>query len=80
MERRFLTLGIESSCDDTAVSILDGQRDVKADLISSQIKDHAPFGGVVPEFASRKHLEAILPLVDRALENAGLTILPRSCH
>ncbi|NLK30862.1 MAG: tRNA (adenosine(37)-N6)-threonylcarbamoyltransferase complex transferase subunit TsaD [Aminobacterium colombiense] len=73
MERRFLTLGIESSCDDTAVSILDGQRDVKADLISSQIKDHAPFGGVVPEFASRKHLEAILPLVDRALENAGVS-------
>ncbi|MFA6748157.1 MAG: tRNA (adenosine(37)-N6)-threonylcarbamoyltransferase complex transferase subunit TsaD, partial [Aminobacterium sp.] len=73
MKKSFLTLGIESSCDDTAVAILEGQRNVKADLISSQIKDHAPFGGVVPEFASRKHLEAILPLVHKALGDAGIT-------
>lgn len=73
MKKSFLTLGIESSCDDTAVAILEGQRNVKADLISSQIKDHAPLGGVVPEFASRKHLEAILPLVHKALGDAGIT-------
>lgn len=70
MKERFLTLGIETSCDDTGVAVLSGQREVLADLLSSQIKDHAPFGGVVPEFASRKHLEAILPLVKTALKNA----------
>ncbi|WP_024822629.1 tRNA (adenosine(37)-N6)-threonylcarbamoyltransferase complex transferase subunit TsaD [Aminobacterium mobile] len=73
MNSNFLTLGIESSCDDTAVSVLEGQRNVKADFISSQIKEHAPFGGVVPEFASRMHLEAILPLIQAAFSQAGIS-------
>ncbi len=72
MNNKFITLGIETSCDDTGVAVLQGQREVLADLLSSQIKDHAPFGGVVPEFASRKHLEAILPLVKAALKQAGI--------
>ncbi len=72
MNKKFITLGIETSCDDTGVAVLQGQREVLADLLSSQIKDHAPFGGVVPEFASRKHLEAILPLVKAALKQAGV--------
>lgn len=67
-----LTLGIETSCDDTAVAILKGERQVLTELLSSQIKDHAQFGGVVPEFAARKHLENILPLIDAALRHADV--------
>ena len=44
MNKKFITLGIETSCDDTGVAVLQGQREVLADLLSSQIKDHAPFG------------------------------------
>ncbi|WP_143340820.1 tRNA (adenosine(37)-N6)-threonylcarbamoyltransferase complex transferase subunit TsaD [Dethiosulfovibrio salsuginis] len=72
-ERGFLTLALESSCDDTAVAILEGQRTIRSSVISSQIDSHSPFGGVVPEFASRMHLEAVLPLLDRALLEAGIS-------
>lgn len=68
----FLTLGIETSCDDTAVAVLSGEREVLVELLSSQIKDHAGFGGVIPEFAARKHLENILPLIDAALKRLDL--------
>ncbi|MDR1379671.1 MAG: tRNA (adenosine(37)-N6)-threonylcarbamoyltransferase complex transferase subunit TsaD [Synergistaceae bacterium] len=70
--QNFLTLGIETSCDDTAVAVLRGDREVLVELLSSQIADHAPFGGVVPEFAARKHLENLLPLVDAALKRAAV--------
>jgi N6-L-threonylcarbamoyladenine synthase len=70
--RDFLTLGIETSCDDTATAVLRGGKEVLSDFLSSQVKDHAPFGGVVPEFAARKHLENILPLVDAALKKAEI--------
>ena len=69
----FLTLAFESSCDDTAVALLEGQRNVRAEFLASQITDHAPFGGVVPEFAARKHLEAFLPLTEEALRKGGIT-------
>ncbi|GHS98647.1 tRNA N6-adenosine threonylcarbamoyltransferase [Synergistales bacterium] len=69
----FFTLGIETSCDDTGAAVLSGEREVASELLSSQIKDHAPFGGVVPEFAARKHLENILPIVDAALRMAKIT-------
>lgn len=69
----FLTLALESSCDDTAVAVLEGQRTIRSSVISSQIESHSPFGGVVPEFASRMHLEAVLPLVDKALREAGIS-------
>lgn len=72
MSERFITLGIETSCDDTGIAVLEGQRTVLSDLLSSQIKDHAPFGGVVPEFASRKHQEAMIPLVRAALNEADI--------
>ncbi|MDR3231850.1 MAG: tRNA (adenosine(37)-N6)-threonylcarbamoyltransferase complex transferase subunit TsaD [Synergistaceae bacterium] len=68
----FYTLGIETSCDDTAVSVLRGEREVAAELLSSQIRDHARFGGVIPEFAARRHLESLLPLIDAALREAGI--------
>ncbi|MBR1657052.1 MAG: tRNA (adenosine(37)-N6)-threonylcarbamoyltransferase complex transferase subunit TsaD [Synergistaceae bacterium] len=67
-----LTLGIETSCDDTGVSVLRGEREVLCELLSSQIKDHSRFGGVIPEFAARKHLENLLPLVDAALNECGI--------
>ncbi len=65
-----LTLGIETSCDDTGVALIRGERTVVAERLSSQIRDHARFGGVVPEFAARKHLENLLPLVDSVLRTA----------
>ena len=70
---RFLTLGIESSCDDTSVAVLDGPRTILSWNISSQTERHAAFGGVVPEYASRMHLEAILPLTREALAEAGIS-------
>lgn len=68
-----LTLGIETSCDDTGVAILRDDREVLCELLSSQIKDHSRFGGVIPEFAARKHLENLLPLVNVALNECSIT-------
>ena len=69
----FYTLAIETSCDDSSVAILKNEREILTNLISSQIDIHALFGGVVPEIASRKHLEAINPLIDKALSDANLS-------
>ena len=69
----FYTLAIETSCDDSSVAILKNEREILTNLISSQIDIHALFGGVVPEIASRKHLEAINPLIDKAMDEAGIT-------
>ena len=69
----FVTLGIEASCDDTALAVtVDGNR-VAADVISSQIDSHSVYGGVVPELASRMHQEAILPLLAKVLDDAGIS-------
>lgn len=69
----FYTMGIETSCDDSSVAILKNDREVLVNLISSQIDIHALFGGVVPEIASRKHLEAINPLIEKALTDTNLS-------
>lgn len=66
-------LAIESSCDETAVAIVRDGRQVLTDCIASQVALHREYGGVVPEIASRKHIEAIYPLAQQALEQAGLT-------
>ncbi|MCI7095724.1 MAG: tRNA (adenosine(37)-N6)-threonylcarbamoyltransferase complex transferase subunit TsaD [Clostridiales bacterium] len=66
-------LAIESSCDETAVAIVRDGREVLTDCIASQVALHREYGGVVPEIASRKHMEAIYALADQALEEAGLT-------
>ena len=66
-------LAFESSCDETAVAVVRSGRTVLSDAIASQADMHALYGGVVPEIASRKHIEAIAPLADRALAEAGLT-------
>ena len=66
-------LAIESSCDETAVAIVRDGREVLTDCIASQVALHREYGGVVPEIASRKHIEAIYGLADQALEEANLT-------
>lgn len=66
-------LAIESSCDETAVAIVRDGREVLCDCIASQVDLHKIYGGVVPEIASRKHIEAIYGLADQALERANLT-------
>jgi N6-L-threonylcarbamoyladenine synthase len=68
-----IVLGIETSCDETAAAVVvDGTR-VLSSVVSSQIEIHHPFGGVVPELASRKHIEAIAPVAAQALKDAGLS-------
>ncbi len=67
-------LGIETSCDETAAAVLDGPRWVRSSVVSSQVKLHAPFGGVVPEIAARRHLETIDPILKEALARADVTL------
>lgn len=64
-------LGIESSCDETAAAVVKNGRIVLSNVISSQVDVHQKFGGVVPEIASRKHIENIMPVIDRALRDAN---------
>lgn len=70
-----VVLAIETSCDETAASVVMGGNDVLSSIVSSQIDIHARFGGVVPEVASRAHMEALIPVVNSAVEEAG--ILPQ---
>ncbi len=67
-----IVLGIETSCDETAAAVLEGGRKVLSSIVASQDDVHAPYGGVVPELASRRHLEVVGPVVRRALEAAGV--------
>jgi N6-L-threonylcarbamoyladenine synthase len=67
-------LGIETSCDETAAAVVRNGTEILSNVVLSQINDHAAFGGVVPEVASRKHLEAIIPVVDEALAASALTL------
>jgi N6-L-threonylcarbamoyladenine synthase len=70
---RELVLGVETSCDETAVAVVGGGRHILANVVATQIDLHARFGGVVPEVASRKHVETILPVLQEALEQADIT-------
>ncbi|NBG89371.1 tRNA (adenosine(37)-N6)-threonylcarbamoyltransferase complex transferase subunit TsaD [Isachenkonia alkalipeptolytica] len=70
---KIITLAIETSCDETSVAVLENGRRVLSNIISSQIDIHRRFGGVVPEVASRKHIESISYVVKEALEEAGKT-------
>ncbi len=69
-----LILGIESSCDETAAAVVEGGRRILSNVIASQADFHKQFGGVVPEIASRMHVEAILPVIDQALHDAGKSL------
>ncbi len=73
MNKDIITLAIESSCDETACAILKNGREVLSNIISTQIELHKKFGGVVPEVASRKHIENIPMVVQEALEEANIT-------
>jgi N6-L-threonylcarbamoyladenine synthase len=72
MSDPFYTLGIETSCDETAVALLEGEADLKDSLVYSQVSLHAPYGGVVPEIASRDHLRKLPFLVSDLLERTGV--------
>ena len=67
-------LGIETSCDETAAAVVEDGRRVLSDVVASQQALHRQYGGVVPEIASRAHIEAILPVVDKALSDAGVSL------
>jgi N6-L-threonylcarbamoyladenine synthase len=69
-----LTLGIETSCDETAAAVLEDGRLVRSSVIASQDALHAPFGGIVPELASRRHVEAVWPVIREALAGSGATL------
>ncbi|MDX2498159.1 MAG: tRNA (adenosine(37)-N6)-threonylcarbamoyltransferase complex transferase subunit TsaD [Desulfobacterales bacterium] len=67
-----IVLGIETSCDETAAAVVVDGKQILSSAVSSQIEVHHPYGGVVPELASRKHMEAIIPMVDQALGSSGI--------
>ncbi len=69
-----IVLGIESTCDETAASIVVDGKKILSEVISSQVDLHNIYGGVVPELACRRHIEVILPVIDEALEKAGITL------
>jgi N6-L-threonylcarbamoyladenine synthase len=69
-----LVLGVESSCDDTAAAVLQDGRTILSNVVSSQDQVHGPYGGVVPELASRQHIQSVLPIVDGALKQAGVAL------
>ncbi len=67
-------LAIESSCDETAAAVVEDGRCVLSSVVASQVEEHKLYGGVVPEIASRRHAEAIVPVVSQALEQAKVTL------
>ncbi len=68
-----IILGIETSCDETAAAVVRDGKEILSSVIASQVSIHSPYGGVVPELASRKHLEYIIPVIESALEKAGVS-------
>ena len=73
MEKKYI-LSIESSCDETSAAVVVDGREVLSNVIASQIDTHKKFGGVVPEVASRMHIEVISGVVEEALEEANVTL------
>lgn len=74
MKEKILTLGIETSCDETAAAVLRDGREILSNVISTQIPLHQKFGGVVPEIASRKHIVNVMPVIDEAITKAGVQL------
>src|SRR5690625_4314458 len=70
MKKEYTILGIETSCDETAVAIVKNGTEILANVVSSQIKSHEQFGGVVPEIASRQHAEQITYVLEEAFQAA----------
>ncbi len=69
-----IILGLESSCDETAAALVSSDRRILAHALAGQAESHAPFGGVVPEIAARAHVERLMPLVEQALRESGLSL------
>src|SRR5258706_10282359 len=69
-----IVLGIETSCDETAAAIVDDGRAIRANIVLSQLAEHEPYGGVVPEIAARAHLDHVERVTDAALRTAGLAL------
>lgn len=69
-----MILGLETSCDETAAALVTAEGHILSNVVSSQAALHARFGGVVPEVASRRHLELVIPAIDEALDEAGVTL------
>jgi len=65
-------LGIETSCDETAAAVVMGGYDILSNVVSTSIEQHVPFGGVVPEIASRAHVDTLMPVIERAIADAGI--------
>lgn len=72
--KQCLILGLETSCDETSAAVIADGRKILSNVISSQVPVHQKFGGVVPEIASRKHIENVIPVVDQALKDAGVDL------
>ena len=73
MEKDIITLGIESSCDETAASIVKNGREILSNIVDTQIPIHEKYGGVVPEIASRNNIEAISRVVKKAINDANVS-------
>ena len=69
-----MILGIETSCDETAAAVVTAAGEIRSNVVSSQADIHAKYGGVVPEIASRRHLELVSPVIEEALERADCTL------
>ena len=74
MKEDIVLLAIESSCDETAVAVVKNGREILSDVIASQADFHEQFGGVVPELASRMHVDAVYPAISKALSDANVTL------
>ncbi len=72
MDREKLTLGIETSCDETAAAVIEGTRKIRSDVVATQIPIHRQYGGVVPEIASRNHILSVMPVINEAIERAAI--------
>lgn len=70
-----IILGIETSCDETAAAVVEDGRNILSSVVASQVEVHHEYGGVVPEIAARKHVEAIVPVVNSAISDAGISLL-----
>ena len=68
-----IVLGIESSCDETAAAVVDGSQNIRSNVVFSQLDEHRPFGGVVPEVAARAHVQYLDGIVARAMREADLS-------
>ena len=66
-------LGIETSCDETAASVVENGTEIRSNVIASQVDIHSRYGGIVPEVASRQHILAIIPVIEKALHEANAT-------